>query len=283
MLELARDEVVGDRVEDEAEGRALHPAGLAGEDRARREAGAPAGLDQEPGGRALAERAVGPENRDARAPRPRGSSPLQKWSSVRRAVFRTSTIDDALRARPRRESSGSSDTNSWSPLTTDMPLSIASKRSAREARRQAAARGRDADDAEVGLGSAARSASAIEAKIGDAAGLAVEDLAGVAARGRRVDDAEDPVAVGAAHQAVRGLPVARWRRIRRRRRSRSRPWPAHYATKPPGVPTAAQPGRGDLATLAGAAAVLAAAGTLAAWLPARRAIRVDPLAALRAD
>ncbi len=39
----------------------------------------------------------------------------------------------------------------------------------------------------------------------------------------------------------------------------------------------------DFATLAGAAAVLAAAGTLAAWLPARRAIRVDPIAALRAD
>jgi len=39
----------------------------------------------------------------------------------------------------------------------------------------------------------------------------------------------------------------------------------------------------DFATLAGAAAVLAAAGTLAAWVPARRAIRVDPIAALRAD
>ena len=35
VLELARDEVVRDRVEDEPEGRALHPAGLAGEDRAR--------------------------------------------------------------------------------------------------------------------------------------------------------------------------------------------------------------------------------------------------------
>jgi ABC-type antimicrobial peptide transport system permease subunit len=39
----------------------------------------------------------------------------------------------------------------------------------------------------------------------------------------------------------------------------------------------------DPATLASAAGVLAAAGLLAGFLPARRATRVDPTAALRAD
>jgi putative ABC transport system permease protein len=39
----------------------------------------------------------------------------------------------------------------------------------------------------------------------------------------------------------------------------------------------------DLATLAGAAVVLAAAGILAAVLPARRAVRVDPITALRGE
>jgi putative ABC transport system permease protein len=37
----------------------------------------------------------------------------------------------------------------------------------------------------------------------------------------------------------------------------------------------------DPATVAGAAAVLAAIGTLAAWLPARRASRIDPAQVLR--
>jgi ABC-type antimicrobial peptide transport system permease subunit len=38
---------------------------------------------------------------------------------------------------------------------------------------------------------------------------------------------------------------------------------------------------GDLASLGIAIAVLAAAGTLAAWIPARRASRIDPIQALR--
>ena len=38
---------------------------------------------------------------------------------------------------------------------------------------------------------------------------------------------------------------------------------------------------GDLASLGIAIAILAAAGTLAAWIPARRASRIDPIQALR--
>ena len=38
---------------------------------------------------------------------------------------------------------------------------------------------------------------------------------------------------------------------------------------------------GDLQSLAGAGLVLLAAGVVAAWLPARRAVRLDPVAALR--
>ena len=38
---------------------------------------------------------------------------------------------------------------------------------------------------------------------------------------------------------------------------------------------------GDLASVGLAIAVLAAAGTLAAWIPARRASRIDPVQALR--
>jgi ABC-type antimicrobial peptide transport system permease subunit len=38
---------------------------------------------------------------------------------------------------------------------------------------------------------------------------------------------------------------------------------------------------GDLASFGIAIAVLAAAGTLAAWIPARRASRIDPIQALR--
>jgi ABC-type antimicrobial peptide transport system permease subunit len=37
----------------------------------------------------------------------------------------------------------------------------------------------------------------------------------------------------------------------------------------------------DVMTFAGAAAVLVAVGVLAAWLPARRAARLDPAAVLR--
>jgi predicted permease len=40
---------------------------------------------------------------------------------------------------------------------------------------------------------------------------------------------------------------------------------------------------GDLASLTIAVAVLAAAGTLAAWIPARRASRIDPMEALRSE
>jgi hypothetical protein len=39
-------------------------------------------------------------------------------------------------------------------------------------------------------------------------------------------------------------------------------------------------GRLDLATYVGVAATLVAAGALACWLPARRAMRVDPMTAL---
>jgi len=39
----------------------------------------------------------------------------------------------------------------------------------------------------------------------------------------------------------------------------------------------------DPTTLAAAAAILLAAALVAAWLPARRAMRVDPVTALRAD
>jgi hypothetical protein len=39
---------------------------------------------------------------------------------------------------------------------------------------------------------------------------------------------------------------------------------------------------GDLATLAGAVAVLLGAATLACWLPARRAVDIDPLETRRA-
>jgi len=39
----------------------------------------------------------------------------------------------------------------------------------------------------------------------------------------------------------------------------------------------------DSLVLVGAALVLAAAGSLASWLPARRAAHVDPLRALRQD
>ena len=57
-------------------------------------------------------------------------SPVQKCSSLRSFTFRTSVI-----VRPflsaRRASSGSSDANSWSPLTTDRPFSRASRSAAR--------------------------------------------------------------------------------------------------------------------------------------------------------
>ena len=56
--------------------------------------------------------------------------PSQKWRSVRRAVRRTSRIVTPF-LWAAAASAGSSARNSWRPLTTDMPASIASKRSAR--------------------------------------------------------------------------------------------------------------------------------------------------------
>jgi ABC-type antimicrobial peptide transport system permease subunit len=40
---------------------------------------------------------------------------------------------------------------------------------------------------------------------------------------------------------------------------------------------------GDVGTLAGVAAVLIAVAILASWVPARRATRIDPVAALRVE
>ncbi len=65
VLELSRDEVVGQRVEDDPEAGSLQPAGLAGRNPFRAHSRAPAGFGEHPGRRPLAERAVGPEDRHA--------------------------------------------------------------------------------------------------------------------------------------------------------------------------------------------------------------------------
>src|SRR6185503_11049524 len=66
VLELARDEVVRHGVEDEPPRRALHPAGLTGEDQLGADARRAAGVSQETGRRALAEAAIRAEHRQAR-------------------------------------------------------------------------------------------------------------------------------------------------------------------------------------------------------------------------
>ena len=94
---------------------------------------------------------------------------------------------------------------------------------AAQARRHAAARGRDADDAEVGLLGQRAQRFGDRGEDRDAAAHAVEHLARVAAGRRRVDDGDDAVALRAAHEPVRRLRVRRSRRGRRTRRSRFRP------------------------------------------------------------
>ena len=133
-------------------------------------------------------------------------SPLQKWSSVRFAVLRTSVI-----VTPLRRGGG----GQLGVVGDELVQTIDDRHSERDgfgeqaaqARRHAAARGRDADDAEVRSGSEGAKRLRKSREDRDAARPAVEHLSGVAAGGRGVDDAEDAVAVRPTHEAVGGLSV----------------------------------------------------------------------------
>ncbi len=206
-LELAGDEVVRRRVEDEAVAVPLQPAGLPGGDELRREPALAQAVEQEGRRGALAERAIGAENRHPRHRRAR--APRRSRNGARRT-----SASGGCRAVARRDAaaaaaiSGSSASSWCRPFTAPMPRRTPSRTVARIASGIRPPWKATPTISQSGRLRERRERRVERREAGDRARPPVHHLAGVPPGVAVVDHAEEAEARRTAQQPVRGLGVA---------------------------------------------------------------------------
>ena len=205
VLDLAGAELRHQGVERDAVLAALDDRGLAGADQDGVDAAGVERLDEQGGGGALADGAVGAEHGDARAGHVEDAA--REEVEVLLGLRAAHVGDGHAGSSAAATNSASSLRNSWSPLMTCMPVRDAvEQHHALRGRQQPVGRRQAADEVVrdvAGVGDGLGQAR----QHGDAVGHAVEHGPGVGAGMPAVDDAQDLVLLGVPDQSVGGLAV----------------------------------------------------------------------------
>ena len=204
-FDFAGTELRHRRIQRDGVLRPLDERGLPGADHDRLDASGVECLDQEGGGRALADRPVCAENGDP------GAGHIE---DAAREQLQVLPILGATHIRDRHagDERGGREfrivvEEFVQPVDQVHPLCDRVEEVAALAEREHAAGGGDSEDHGVRNEPRARDRAGQVRQNRDARGDAVEDGAGVATCPGAVDDAEDPVLLGMADEAVRGLAV----------------------------------------------------------------------------